>query len=431
MNFWQWLNRKDSAMHIVILTVGSRGDVQPYIALAKGLMARGHQVTLGASKNFETFVTSNGVAFRPINADYYQLIDTPEGKAMMSGNPIRIVQNLRTVITPMIRQTIESAWQAAQGADFLIYHPKVLIGADILEKLQIKGAMAVAAPVISPTGAFPAPGLPSLPFGAAFNRFTYRLVASAGASFGGTIKAWRESVGLPAKSKVIKSMTFIHNKRIPVLYPISSSVLPRPDDYPDNAYLTGYWFLDQPTWTPPHELVEFLGSGTKPIYIGFGSMVGQNPQHTTQVILEAIEKAGVRAVLASGWGGLSDTRLPESVYLLKEAPHEWLFPRAAAVVHHGGAGTVAAGLRAGKPTIVVPFIADQPFWGRVLVERGVSPATLPEKSLNASTLAAAIQKMVNEPHYRQKAEEIAEAIAHEDGIGNAVTIIESLSTASS
>jgi sterol 3beta-glucosyltransferase len=167
-----------------------------------------------------------------------------------------------------------------------------------------------------------------------------------------------------------------------MLYAYSSQVLPVPADYPPHVHVTGYWFLDQINqWQPPSDLVGFLEAGTPPVYVGFGSMSGTKAQEHANIVLEALAQTGQRGLLASGWGGLKATDLPGNIFMLEQAPHEWLFPQVSAVVHHGGAGTTAAGLRAGKPTVIVPLIADQPFWGNVIYRLGVGPQPIPQKSL--------------------------------------------------
>jgi sterol 3beta-glucosyltransferase len=201
-------------------------------------------------------------------------------------------------------------------------------------------------------------------------------------------------------------------------------MLPVPADYPPHVHVTGYWFLDQiSNWQPPSDLVGFLEAGVPPVYIGFGSMSGTKAQERANIVLEVLARTGQRGLLASGWGGLKATDLPANVFMLEQAPHDWLFPRVSAVVHHGGAGTTAAGLRAGKPTVMVPFIADQPFWGKLVHELGVGPQPIPQKKLSVMALAEAINITTTDSEIRHRAEAMGEKIRVEDGIGNAVEII--------
>ncbi|MBM3851887.1 MAG: glycosyltransferase family 1 protein, partial [Verrucomicrobia bacterium] len=167
---------------------------------------------------------------------------------------------------------------------------------------------------------------------------------------------------------------FLNGQRIPTLYSYSQQVLPTPADWPPEAYPAGYMFVDRlGDWTPPPALEEFLAAGPPPVYVGFSSMVGMDPKELTRRVLGALERAGARAVLATGWGGLQADEWPESVFAVESVPHDWLFPRMAAIVHHGGGGSTAMGLRLGQPAVICPFVGDQPFWGELLAERGFGP----------------------------------------------------------
>jgi sterol 3beta-glucosyltransferase len=212
-------------------------------------------------------------------------------------------------------------------------------------------------------------------------------------------------------------------RRYPVLCGFSPAVLPPPADW-KNTCVTGYWFLNEAEdWTPPSALVSFLERGAPPVYIGFGSMGSRNPQQTADLVLQAIAITGQRAILQSGWGGLSTDDLPDSVFVVDAVPHSWLFPQVAAVVHHGGAGTTAAGLRAGVPTVIVPFFGDQPFWGRKIAALGVGTAPIPRKKLTAKLLATAIDQVVNDRSIRQNAADLGAKIRAENGLATVVDIV--------
>ena len=216
-------------------------------------------------------------------------------------------------------------------------------------------------------------------------------------------------------------------KQNPILYGYSPAVIPPPADWNEQMRVTGYWFLDSgDDWTPPADLLEFLQAGTPPVYIGFGSMIMRNPEATAQLIMQALARTRQRAIMLSGWGGLRSTNVPDSVFMIDAVPHAWLFPRMAAVVHHGGAGTTSAGLRAGVPSIIVPFFADQPFWGQRVADLGVGPAPIPFKRLTADRLAQAIQIAVTDQAMRQRAAELGERIRAEDGIARAAAVIQQM-----
>lgn len=213
---------------------------------------------------------------------------------------------------------------------------------------------------------------------------------------------------------------------IEVLHAISVHVVPRPADWPGHAHMTGYWFLEAAdSWSPPADLVEFLDAGDPPVYVGFGSMAGRDPAQMTRTVVEALQLAGVRGILATGWGGMETAGLPDTVLPISQAPHDWIFPRVAAVVHHGGAGTTAAGLRAGRPAVICPFIIDQFFWGRQVEALGAGAAPIPQKKLSPEKLAAAITQVTSDPAMSAAAA-IGRRLREEYGVGNAVQLIESV-----
>lgn len=205
------------------------------------------------------------------------------------------------------------------------------------------------------------------------------------------------------------------------IHPISPHVLPRPADWPPHLHLVGYWFLGPPPgWSPPESLVRFLEAGEPPVYVGFGSMPNQDPRATFDLIVRALKVSGQRGVIYGGWGGLAGETAGDRALVIEGVPHEWLFPRMKAVVHHGGAGTTAAGLRAGVPNVVVPFFGDQPFWGWRVAALGAGPAPIPLGSLTAERLAAAIERAMTDPAMRGRASEIGARLRAENGVANTV-----------
>jgi sterol 3beta-glucosyltransferase len=405
-------------MQIVILTVGSRGDVQPYIALGAGLAAHGHEVTIATSAGFAPLVAGRGLRHVPLQADFLELVQTPEGKAALSGgNPLRLMR----AIGPMLRRMLDECWEAAQGADLVLYHPKSLAGPHVAEKLGVPALLAHPVPMFTPTGAFAHPViLAGRNLGRALNRLTYRLFDVAlDASYLGLVNAWRrERLGLP------RADTGLAGRPVATLYGYSRHLLPPPTDWGEHVAVTGFWYLDQSGgWQPPEHLVRFLEAGPPPVYVGFGSMAGKDAPRLTAVVLDALRHAGRRAVVATGAGGLRVDSPPEHVLVLDSVPHDWLFPRVAAVVHHGGAGTTGAALRAGVPQLICPFIADQPFWGRLVSDRGLGPAPIPQRRLTATSLADALVTADRELT-RARAAEIGRLVREEDGVGAAVQVVE-------
>lgn len=277
-----------------------------------------------------------------------------------------------------------------------------------------------------PTGEFPAMTAPELPLGSLYNRFTF-----AGGDLLWThatrklLNDWRESMGLSPIYPRSYPYRNLHGKPVPTLYVYSPLIAPKPHDWDENRYLTGYWVYHAATeWKPDKPLVDFINIGSKPIYIGFGSMVGGSFEQVLDIVLESLRVTKQRAVLSAGWGSLQGRRLPEYVYQVGFVPHEWLFQHVSAVVHHGGAGTPAAGLRAGVPSAIVPFGGDQPYWGNRVYQLGAGPKSIPRNELDTKRLTAAISEAVCNQDIIANAKCIGEKLCKKDGVGNAVRIIE-------
>ncbi len=420
-------------MNILILTIGSRGDVQPYIALGMGLKAAGHTVTIATCARFRSFVEDHALNYGYINDDLLKIIDSAQGKALMedTSNIFRIIAAMIKMwrqVAPINRAVINDSWAVAQAVnpDVVCFHPKALLGPAIAEKLAIPGILASPLPMLVPTGEVPCMGFPDLKLGRWYNRLGYHIVHSLiRIAAGKYVRAWRRQTNTPVKRRNIDFLTDAQGRNIPALHAYSKYVAAQPKDWPDSAIASGYWFLKAKSdWSPPAELVDFLKAGPPPIYIGFGSMSGRNPKRLTGMIVEALEQTGHRGILATGWGGLETDDLPDTILAIDQAPHDWLFKHIAAVVHHGGAGSTAAGLLAGKPTLICPFFADQPFWGKTICALGAGPAPIPQKKINTDNLSDAFNQLVHDSEMQKNADRIGQQLRSEDGIGNAVRFIE-------
>ncbi len=412
---------------ITIIAPGSRGDVEPYLALGIGLTKAGHLVRLVTHENFKALVESRGVEFWPIIGD---VRDVAESMAVLleQGNFLSILSQMAKEAQQGAVQLMEGAWGACQGIDLVLAGVGGLfVGTAIAEKLQIPLVQAYYIP-FTPTGDYPSFLIPKLPIrlGNRLNRFTYHLARQMmWQAFRPADRiARRDVLSLPTTSfwGPYKSESLRHQ---PILYGFSPSVITPASDWGPRTYATGYWFpelIDE--WTPPPALEEFLKAGSPPVYIGFGSMSNQKPEEMMNLVLEALKRSGQRGIVLAGWGGMETSNLPDTVFMLDSAPFTWLFPRMAAVVHHGGAGTTAVGLRAGVPSILVPFFADQPFWGQRVAELGVGPDPIPRKKLTVERLAKAIQTVVTDLEMRHRATEVGAKIQSEDGVTRAVEIIQ-------
>lgn len=416
-------------MQITIVAAGTRGDVQPLVALAHRLQQAGHRPLVATTTEFEALVKEQGLAYYELSGSPSQMMQGADMMAAMGGNrnPVTLVWGILQSIKPQFAQGVRDVWQASQGADLIILSMLGFYGGyHAAEKLSIPFIEAYVLPG-RPTRAFPSPLLGvDLRLGGLANWLSHKAVLSLAWSLFQPIVNHARAVALDLPPISLPALfRGFERSRQPILYGFSSLVLPRPPDWPEWHHVTGYWFLDHPTgWEPPADLAGFLASGTPPVYIGFGSMTGRDPERITGITLEALKRTRQRGVLLTGWGGISASDLPDEVLKIDSAPHDWLFPRMAALVHHGGSGTTAAGLRAGVPSILVPFGGDQFLWGRQVNRLGVGPAPIPRTTLNVERLASAIRQAVEDVDMRDRAAALGEHIRAEDGTGCAVQIIE-------
>ena len=420
-------------MNITIITIGTRGDVQPYIALACGLQAAGHVVTLCTHPTYAVWVTEHGIGYAPLAGDIRALLTTPQGSALLSQrNPARLMHAMTELVRPLLRDMMRDIIAAAEGADLLLGSTLAYFIARTAAEVHRVPVYLAGLQWFSPTAAFPAAALPvwprGLPGAAVYNRLSYRAANRAVYAIAGKAlnSVRRELTGLPPLQFGALFDQF-RQMRQPVIYGLSRFALPPAAEWNQHVHATGFWFLDRPTWTPPPGLTEFLAAGPPPVYVGFGSMSDQAPAQLAATVVTALVQAGQRGILAAGWGGIQAAALPPTVFPLAEAPHEWLFPRMAAVVHHGGVGTTSRALAAGVPQVVVPFSSDQPFWGEQLRRLGVGTAPIPRKQVTAARLAAAIATATGTDRMRERAQSLGIRVQAEDGVGTAVRLIEALS----
>ncbi len=418
-------------LKISLLTIGAMGDTQPFVSLAVRLKQQGHTVNLAARPDFATLAASYEIEFAPLGNPYKSLLRSEEvATAIGSGNMLKM----------LIKQASDSkqrnaffdrldtdALRAVEGAEAIIYKSSWIPFYSIAEKLGVPSAAAMFMP-LTRTRSFP-----SFLIGGSKNRgrtidsllwrITEQFVWQVARNFDNKMRnelldlARLPFWGPPA----------LQLERTPLYYAYSPTVIPRPSDWPDRIHVTGFWFSDPPPgWTPPADLIAYLESGPPPVYVGFGSMPSGSAEDTLKLILKALELSHQRGILLSGWAGIGEERkLPEYAFGIQSVPHSWLFPRMTAVVHHGGAGTTGAGLRAGVPSIVTPFVADQPNWARRIEALGVGPRAIPFRELTADLLANAIRQAASDTAMRQRASDIGRRIRSEDGLGTAIDLFES------
>eukprot|EP01116_Phalansterium_solitarium_P017027 TRINITY_DN4099_c0_g1_i1.p1 TRINITY_DN4099_c0_g1~~TRINITY_DN4099_c0_g1_i1.p1 ORF type:complete len:1259 (+),score=483.00 TRINITY_DN4099_c0_g1_i1:314-3778(+) len=404
-------------LKITILTIGSRGDVQPYLALALGLQKAGHTVTIATHEAFRDFVGQYGLGFANIGGDPRLLIELSVNNGMFTPKFMKVAL---AQFRGFVDELLKNSFVACQGCDAIISSPITMASYHVAEKLGVPLFLTFTMPWTR-TRTYPNPfAVPASPLGGAYNYMTYRLIETVfWQPIRGQVNAYREHWGLPPIS--LTSGDPLFQKRVPFLYCFSPAVVPKPPDWGDEIEVAGFWFLDAPSaWKPSAELLHFINTGKEPlIYIGFGSIIVEDPDKLTHTIFSAVERAGVRCIMVKGWGGLGSIQVPPNVFMIDMIPHDWLFPKVEAVVHHGGAGTVAAGLRFGVPTVVVPFFGDQAFWGQRLEDLGVG-TFIHNKSLTTDKLTAAIKLVVYDETVRRNAVALGQKLRDEDGVGRAV-----------
>lgn len=408
----------------MIMAPGSRGDVQPYIALGKGLQNAGHHVRLVSHQTFGKLVESHGLEFWSVDSDVRGIVENGQMRMRMEkGNFVTLMAQMAKEARREARLFAEGGLSAGREMDLVLAGMGGLyIGLAIAEKLGIPLLQAYVVP-FTPTRDFSSVLTPSLPH--PLNRLSHHLARQMlWQGFRAADAVARKTLGLPA-APFLGPYNSPAAHHMPTLYGFSPSVIPAPSDWDENIHVTGYWFMDENDhWTPPPALLRFLESGTPPVYLGFGSMSNRDPRETTELVIRALTSINQRAVLLSGWGGLHTQDLPDSIFMIDSVPHSWLFPRVAAVVHHGGASTTAAGLRAGVPSLVIPFFGDQPFWGQRVAELGAGPAPIPRAKLTSERLARAIQTAVTGRNLRERAAQVGKSIRAEDGIARSVEVVD-------
>ncbi|HEY4202199.1 MAG TPA: glycosyltransferase [Devosiaceae bacterium] len=408
---------------IAIATIGTQGDVQPYLALAVALKEQGYSVVLGATAEFEPFARSYDIEFRSLGASIQAFLQTSRFDKAMSQNMLLNAPALLRQGQRIVDTAARQAWHMAQGADAIVLNMNTSFGIDIAEALRIPAIMAALQPLNS-TSEFPLCIYYSPTFGPAFNKLSYTAMTVQQIYYNlPRNKLRRELMGLDSRKK---GGFFRNTDGTPLttLYAYSPLVSQRPRDWPKNALVTGYWQLkDRSDWQPSEAFKQFLSAGDAPIYIGFGSMPF-GAERNTQILKEAVKAWGGRAVVARGWGGINPDDLPDTIFAFDKAPHDKLFQYVSAVVHHGGAGTTSSGLHLGKPTFVVPQTVDQPYWGRRVFELGAGPKPVRLRKLTPEILADALHDLSTNASYRANAQALGEKLMAENGTDRAIKVIE-------
>ena len=399
---------------IAIVAIGSRGDVQPCVALAERLQHRGYRVRLATHPRFAPLAVARGVVTAPlIEGNVSRGFATPEGRewATRGGRWAPSWVGFLRDAVPIMRRRTADCWTACRDADVIIANPLAwLVASGVAEKARVPLVRAS----FSPDFALNAPGAWGTAMSAGARMCVWQI------SRPWVNRARRDVLGL---SGLPFGDPFgeLNRLQAPILDAFSEVVVPREACWGAWVHVTGYWFLDTPAdWSPPRRLLQFLEAGPPPVFVGFGSMVAGEPHKVTRMVVHALHQAGQRGVIAADMLGPNPATVPDDVLAVEPLPHEWLFPRMAALVHHGGAGTTAAGLRAGCPSVLVPHFADQPFWARRVHQLGGGPRGIPRRQLSADSLARAIRAATSDEQFRHRARALGQQIAGEDGVAHAV-----------
>jgi UDP:flavonoid glycosyltransferase YjiC (YdhE family) len=406
-------------MKFLVLTYGTDGDTRPLAALGRALMDAGHEAHLLADGASLGTALAHGVPATPIAGDIRQALrhDGAAAGLFEKNSANNTAKELARIANENAEQWLRSAVQYGKGCDAIILSGLAgFVGLSAAEYLGVTPIGTGLFP-LTPTKAFASPFLPPGKLPRVFNRISQHLINNL------LWKAFRKATndararvcGLPPR----KSLWVGH----PMLYGVSPSLLPRPDDWPSNAHVCGQWLLPVKQFSPPQQLSDFLAAGEPPVYIGFGSMGGFEPRRMLETIVAGL--AGRRALFYPGWSGVDVSKLPANILAIGDTPHDWLLPRTSVAVHHGGSGTTHSAARAGVPSVVVPFAGDQAFWAERLYRAGVGAKLSSWKALNAASLTESI-RFAEQDAIRARARTLGEKMRREDGLKTAVKAIEAL-----
>jgi sterol 3beta-glucosyltransferase len=417
-------------MKITVNTLGTRGDIQPYIALSLGLQQAGHSVRILTHQIFETFVREHGLEVYPLEVNPRQVL-VDQALSELGNNTLRINRWMEENFKPALQDLFTATLNANRGSDLMLNSGLSFAGWHVAEKLKLPAIATYLWPVTASrhfpaaTGKIPPPWLPfrgtvNYLSTKIFNQMFFNLLLPS-------VNQCRKDI-LDLKPLTRRDYWSLDSPAspTPLIYGYSPVVVPRPPDWSGNQHISGYWFLDTAQdYQPDKRLLDFLADGPPPVYIGFGSMVDHEREEITQMVIEALRETHQRGILLGGWSRLGSGDLPDFILQIDEVPHDWLFPQMAAVVHHGGAGTTAAGLRAGMPSVIVPTFGDQFFWGWRVRELGAGPQPISRKMLKTANFARAIQDAIDRDDIRNNASQIGQQIRAENGVAVAVNMIES------
>jgi sterol 3beta-glucosyltransferase len=412
-------------MRVDILAFGSRGDVQPYVALGRGLQSAGHQVRVVALRGVEHLVRSHGLDYVAVAPSREEIAASSHGRSWIRqrDGAAGFLRGLIPLAQSLIREGMANYWRACQDAEALVASASgLLLAVHFAEKMGLPLYRAQLAPSV-----------PTRYDWSGRTSYATAVVSASRDTVGAMFRLllWQglRNVTNRSRSEILalpplpfeEPFRALNRRRIPLLDGYSPAVVTKPPDWGSWVHVTGYWFLDEVTgWVPPAELMEFMNSGPPPVFVGFGSTPFPQPEAATNSVVRALKRAGQRGLVVAGGSGLKVGRLADDVLSVDAVPHSWLLPKVSAAVHHGGAGVTGAAARAGLPSVVVPIFADQPFWADRVFQLGAGPRPIPAKRLSEEVLAGAIHCATTDAGMKTRAARIGAQIRAEDGVARAV-----------
>ena len=409
------------SLHITIIALGSTGDILPYATLGHHLRSVGYEVLFVTSENYRSLISGLKLSFLGVPGDAKSVIEA-------SGANIFSLFRSFADLSRGLSAVLDPEHPEINHTDLILNQlPIGVYGYDLAERLGVPMIQAAVIP-LTPTKSFPMVGWPAASSkNPTYNRLSCRVYEQLTWLYmRQTINQWRrEKLGLQ-KRPIRNYWPDGQSGRPETLYGFSTHVLERPTDWDDRIHICGYWFLDEADWSPPDRLSAFLDAGEPPLFIGFGSMPISDPVQTTKLLVKAVQESGHRAIFHAGWADIGGMKLPDAVLKIDYAPYQWLFPKMSAVIHHGGSGTTGSALWSGVPSLAVPFLFDQFFWGKRIAALGIGHEPIPFKKLDSDKLCGAIQTLTNDLIIKQKASILGGKIRAEAGVENAAKIIREL-----
>ncbi|MEE9453614.1 MAG: glycosyltransferase [Paracoccaceae bacterium] len=411
-------------MKILLIAIGTRGDVQPFVVLGKGLAQRGHDVSIAAAKGFSRMISKAGLCHHPLPVDMQELMQEPQIAAAMSSLSGKL--KAYRWASEIMNAQLDVIWKIGLNVspDLILHHFKGALGPYLARKLGAISAPIMLQPGFMATGEYPQFLIASRSLGRVGNMASHRLI-NAVMQFGTSmmIKRWQKIAQPDLGPPMDLMQSYSPKGKAPRIHAYSKAIVPRPASWPKTEVQSGYLFAEPQDFTPPEALRAFLDAGPSPVYFGFGSMPGVDRERIVDAVTGAVRNLKLRAIFATGWSGITQIKSMADIHVLDAVPHTWLFPQVSAVVHHGGSGTTHEGLRWGCPSVICPLFADQPFFGQRVADLGAGPPPIAQKRLTAQKLTAALEIALSSS-VQERAAAIGKKLYAEDGVASVCDLVD-------